>query len=143
MISVPSISFGDLEIEENKIYTFAQGIPGIKNCSKYTLLDFEENSPFMWLQACEPPYLSILGIDPATIAPDFEVPFSPANAEELKIESLDHVFMLAPVVVPENPREMTANLLAPFIFNYKTLLARQIVVNGGSPDLLRVRVIVD
>ena len=37
---------------------------------------------------------------------------------------------------------MTANLLAPLIFNFHTRKALQIVVEG-TPDMLRVRVIKD
>ncbi|MDE6181659.1 MAG: flagellar assembly protein FliW, partial [Eubacteriales bacterium] len=46
--------FGELEIDENKLIIFKEGIPGFENLTKFLFMtDNDENSPFCWLQSIE------------------------------------------------------------------------------------------
>lgn len=142
MLTIPSIVFGDIEIDESKIYVFEQGIPGIRDVKKYYILDMDDNPQFKWLQACEPPYLTMMMVDPIIIDDSYQVNLEDNQMAELGLENPNHAFFMAFVVIPQNPRQMTANLLAPVVFNFKDLKGMQVMVNG-SPDLLKIRVFKD
>ena len=59
--------FGEVELDENKIIYFDQGILGFTECKKYTILyDNEkgERPDITWLQSIEEPALAIPVISP-------------------------------------------------------------------------------
>ena len=140
MKKIPSVTFGEVEIDESQIYDFPEGIPGLDGITKYYLIDNPELAPFKWLQACEPNYLSLMVLDPRFIDPDYQVSLrsefmdvlGECKTEDLSIHSL--------IVIPEDPKKMTANLLAPIVLNKKALKGMQVVVEGHR-NLLRVKVI--
>lgn len=137
-----------MEIDPDKIYTFHEGIPGLKGITKYFLVESDDLAPFKWLQACEPtrnakegePYLSLMMLDPIFIDPKYHVNLPKEHAESLKVEDSKDLFIQALIVVPKNPKDMTANLLAPLVFNRSSRLGMQIVIEGNR-NLLRVKVI--
>jgi len=139
MITIPSIVFGDIEIDENLIYQFEKGIPGIRNVQRFVILDMEDNASFKWLQACDDPYLTMMMVDPSIIDDTYQVSLDDSQMKELQLEDPADAFYMAFVVIPESPQDMTANLLAPVVFNFKKLRGMQVMVNG-TPDLLKVRV---
>jgi len=142
MLTIPSIVFGDIEVDESKIYVFEKGIPGIRNVKRFHILDMEDTPHFKWLQACDPPYLTMMMVDPILIDDQYTVSLEDSQMKELGLEDPSDAFYMAFVVIPQNPREMTANLLAPVVFNYKDLKGMQVMVNG-TPDLLKIRVFKD
>ncbi|PIE90586.1 MAG: flagellar assembly protein FliW [Acidobacteria bacterium] len=139
MITIPSIVFGEIEVDEHLIYTFEQGIPGIRGVNKFLILDMEDNPSFKWLQACEPPYLTMMMVDPIIIDEKYQVLLDDGQMNDLDLEDPNDAFYMALVVIPEQPKDMTANLLAPVVFNFKAMKGMQVMING-SPDLLKVKV---
>jgi flagellar assembly factor FliW len=63
------------------------------------------------------------------IKPDYVVPLSEAEAQDLAIQEPSDALILALVVIPRDPLRMTANLAGPVVVNIKTLKARQIVLS--------------
>lgn len=139
-----------MEVDPEKIFTFHEGIPGLKGITKYFLVESDDLAPFKWLQACEParnsrpsdPYLSLMMLDPIFIDPQYHVNIPKEHADSLKVEDSSDLFIQSLIVVPQDPKDMTANLLAPLVFNKKSRLGMQIVIEGNR-NLLRVKVIQD
>ena len=142
MITIPSVTFGEIEIDEAKIYTFDGGIPGLRNISRYAIIESEELAPFKWLQACESPYLSLMTLDPNLIDPNYKVTLHEEHYKHLDSREDKDVFLLSIIVVPEDPQQMTANMLAPLVLNHATRKGLQVVIDGNK-NLLRVKVIQD
>lgn len=143
-MKIPSVTFGEVEIEPNEVYTFSDGIPGLTGIDQYYIIDRPELAPFKWLQSCQSPYLSLMMLDPAYVQPGYNLNLAREYAEALGVKNMEEdikdLIVQALIVVPKDPKEMTANLLAPLVFNPKTRLGMQIVVEG-SRNLLRVKVI--
>ena len=139
MLTIPSIVFGEIEVEENLIYSFKQGIPGIRDVRRFVILDMEDNADFKWLQACDPPYLTMMMVDPNIIDPKYNVRLEDSQMKDLELDRPEDAFYMAFVVIPEQPKDMTANLLAPVVFNFKRMVGMQVMING-APDLLKVKV---
>lgn len=142
MVTIPSLTFGDIEIAEEDIYNFPKPIPGLSGITKYAIVDMEDAGPFQWLQACESPYISMMMIEPTLINGDYTVNLADQHLRCLGSFETDNLFFRSLVVVPEDPKQMTANLLAPLAFNPDTRNALQVVVEG-TPEMLRVKVLKD
>ncbi len=142
MEKIPSVTFGEVEIDKDKVYEFPMGIPGLVGINEYFILEKPELAPFKWLQACQPNYLSLMMLDPVFIDNSYKVTLTEEHnkiigdckQEELIIQSL--------IVVPEDPKQMTANLIAPLLFNPVTRKGMQAVIDGRK-NMLRVKVIKD
>ena len=52
--------FGDIEIEEDRVISFPEGILGFEDLKKYAVIDMEEDNPLMWLQSIEEPALAFI-----------------------------------------------------------------------------------
>ncbi|MCB1051202.1 MAG: flagellar assembly protein FliW [Acidobacteria bacterium] len=139
-MQIQSLTFGAIEIQDETIYTFPRGIPGLNKITRYALVDVEDSGPYKWLQACEPPYLSLTLLDPHVLVPDYQVVVGPEHREILQMQTGEMPIALCIVVIPKNPKDMTANLLAPILLNPAKRIGAQAIVNG-SPDWLRVRVL--
>lgn len=121
--------FGEIEMEEDKILRFEDGIFGFEDQKEFVILYEDQNgeNPFCWLQSIQEPYVCLPLIDPMIWFPEY----SPELADEelLKLGELDpSVLRLYTVtVVPENIEEMTTNLMAPIVINLATKKGAQVV----------------
>ena len=125
--------FGEIEIDENKIISFENGIMGFEHCRRFLLVhdvQNENNSVISWLQSIEEPELSLTVIDPLVIKPDY----NPVVEDELlkSIDEMKHndMLVLVTLTVPADLSKMTANLKAPIVINASSLKACQIIVDN-------------
>lgn len=124
--------FGEVEVAEEAIIEFPEGILAFEHYKKYVLLDSEEELPFRWLQSVENPDISFIIINPFVFKMDYEFKLPDAVVEKLKIASEEDVLVYTIVVIPENFQEMTANLLAPVVINIQEKIGKQIILEGTS-----------
>jgi flagellar assembly factor FliW len=121
--------FGRIEFAEEKIITFEHGIIAFEGMKRFFIIDNEdENNPLWWLQSVDDPEILFVVINPFTFKPDYDFELLPQDAEELEIEKPEDVVVLAIVVVPEDIKQMTANLLAPVIINIRQRKGKQVVL---------------
>lgn len=138
-MKINSLTFGEIELREDTIYEFPKGIPGLGGIRRFALLDFEDTAPFKWLQACEEPFVSLMMLDPNVILPEYAITVDDAYMKMLRLKTEEDAALLTIVSVPTEANRMTANLLAPVVFNFRDRVAMQVVVEG-PPDWLRVPV---
>lgn len=127
--------FGEVELDDNKILDFPNGIIGFEDFKKYAIM-YDEDSDgevrISWLQSVEEPALALPVIDPLAISPDY----APMLEDELlkplgESEDEDLLFLLA-MTVPSDMTKVTANMKAPFIINAKTCKGVQIIVDNAD-----------
>jgi len=114
---------------EDAILTFPEPLVGFPELKTFRILEPTDAYPIKFLQAVEREDISFVCMDVAAFKPDYVVPFSEADAQALALEDPADALILALLVVPENPRDMTANLAGPLVVNIKTRQARQIILN--------------
>jgi len=125
--------FGEIDIAEDKVYNFPEGIPGFEKEKKFIIIFHEdENSPFQWLQSVNNTDLAFVTIDPYSVIPDYEVEVSDDEVKILDIQDIADVTLLSIVVVPEDFNQISANLLAPIILNTKNHKAKQVTMNTNK-----------
>jgi len=126
---IDSTRFGRIEVDEEAVITFSQGLFGFENYRRFVVLCLDEKSPFRWLQSLEEPSLAFVVIEPRYFMPDYAPTISDADAEALGLDADTPYLMFAVVTVPPGkPEQMTANLMGPIIVNAVTRMARQVVV---------------
>jgi flagellar assembly factor FliW len=139
-LKIPSVTFGEVEIDPSTVFTFKDGIPGLRGINQYAIIESDDLAPFRWLQACQPNYLSLMTLDPVFIDANYKIRLAPLDREDLEVTDESDLMIQSLIVVPEDPKQMTANLLAPVVLNRTSMKGKQVVVEG-PPDLLRVNVI--
>lgn len=127
--------FGEIELEEEKIITFNNGIMGFEDYKRYTILfDIEEGEKpvISWLQCIDEPELAIPVVNPLLVKEDY----NPTVEDEL-LTSLgelndENILVLLTVTVSSDIHNMTSNLKAPFIINSDTRKGCQVIVENND-----------
>lgn len=139
---IDSTRLGHVDVSEDNIINFPQGLPGFPDEKTFAFLLYQTDSPFAFLQSIKEPDLTFLIVAPFTFFQDydFEVDDEFARQLGLSTEKLPEVFNV--VSIREKTEEMTANLLAPIIINWHNQTGMQIVLEK-TPYTLRHRLFPD
>jgi flagellar assembly factor FliW len=111
------------------LLTFPAGLVGFPDLKLFRFFEPSGGYPLKFLQSTEHPEISFVCMDAAAIDMNYEVPLSDEESEFLVLEKPEDALVMALVVVPEDPRQMTANLAGPLVVNIKTRQGRQIVLD--------------
>lgn len=126
---VNTTTFGDIEVEEDKILKFKEGIPGFKDEKEFIIvLNEDEDSPLHWLQSVNTPDLTFVITNPFEIYRDYAFDISESLVKKLELLDERDVVVYTIVVIPEDVRKMTTNLMAPIVINSRNMLAKQIII---------------
>ena len=125
--------FGEIEVDEEKLIQFANGIVGFPELKDFALIYDEEkgtDSDVRWMQSIQEPNFAIPVIDPLAIKPDY----NPVVEDELlnpvgEINPAE-LLVLVTITVPTDITKMSINLRAPIIINAAAKKACQIIVEG-------------
>jgi flagellar assembly factor FliW len=128
-VSVYPLKYKVFTAREDTVVQFPAGLIGYPALKAFRLFEPADGYPLKFLQAVDREDISFTCIDVAAIKPDYEVSMSETEAQGLAIEQPSDALILALLVVPKDPKRMTANLAGPLVVNIKTLQGRQIVRN--------------
>ncbi|MCD1260845.1 flagellar assembly protein FliW [Paenibacillus athensensis] len=131
-MKINTLFFGELEVEEQDIFTFSQGVPGFEGLTRYVLVHPEESAPFSYIQSLDEAGLSFLIGNPFSFFDEYDFTLSEAVQLELQIESPDDVAVWSVMTVNEDCTAMTVNLLAPIILNTKARMGKQIILHDST-----------
>lgn len=122
--------FGVLEIQEDQILTFPEGLPGFPEQRRFVLLDLQQGSPLKFLQSVDDPDLSFLVAEPLTFFPEYRVLVRPEDLAPIALDAPERGIVVTIVSVPSDFKEATVNLKAPVVINPERSLARQVISEG-------------
>ncbi|MDD6234126.1 MAG: flagellar assembly protein FliW [Lachnospiraceae bacterium] len=133
-MQINSRLFGEIDIEDDKIIDFKNGIIGFEEYHKYALIfdaEKESSKSIMWLQSMEEPQLAFPVADPTHIYNGYNPVVEDEWLESIGgIDKPEDVFVLVVLTVPSDLTKMTANLKAPLVINTDTRKGCQIIVNN-------------
>ena len=129
MMELMTRDFGKVQIKEEDIITFPQGIPGFVEEKEYVLLPLGDESPFVVLQAVNNSNLAFITLEPGNFIKGYEFEISDNVVDKLKIEENKDVIVLAIATVKDKMSEMTVNLAAPVVINIKEKLGKQVILD--------------
>lgn len=130
--------FGEIDLDENKIIVFPNGILGFENSKSYTLLydnEGEERPDISWLQSLDEPALAIPVISPFLLKEDYNPEVEDELLKPLGELNEDNMVVLVSVTVPSDITQMSANLKAPFVMNADTRKGCQIIVENSDYEI--------
>lgn len=128
--------FGEIEIAENEIISFSEGLLGFDDMKKYIIINNPDPEiPFHWLQSIDEPNLAFVITNPFAFVDNYEFNISDRVVKELEIEKHENLTIYSIVVVPQNIENMTINLKGPVIINMKNRKAKQIVLENDKYTL--------
>ncbi|MDR7866331.1 MAG: flagellar assembly protein FliW [Sporomusaceae bacterium] len=127
---IESTRFGSLEVDDQDIIRFPQGLPGFDDEKAFAFLPYGPDSPFAFLQSVAEPALTFFVVEPFPFFTDYEFELSDDLAKEIGMTAAAPFQVFCIVTVPDNLEEMTANLLAPLVVNWKERRAVQTVLDN-------------
>tara|TARA_B100001250_G_C19314612_1_gene577740 strand:+ start:82 stop:570 length:489 start_codon:yes stop_codon:yes gene_type:complete len=131
-MKIETSRFGELEIDEEQIFTFPMGILGFARCKEFVVIDHTEDSPFKWLQSLEEGGLAFIITDPLFFRPDYHIKLRRSELAMLEPVTEDDLVVSVIMTIPENPQDMSANLMAPVIFNMTNRTGIQHVLTNSQ-----------
>ena len=128
---------GEVQINEDEILTFENGLPGFPDETKYILLGLDADLPIALLQATENKELGFIVAYPYAFKNDYAFDLSEEDKEELKIETESDVAVYTVLTLKESFLDSTINLLAPIVINKSKQLGKQIILQDSELYPLR------
>jgi len=132
---IHTLNFGDLEIAQDKIITFDDGLPGFPQLHRFVILEMEDIKPFHYLQALpddDTPPIALYLINPFLVDPSYEFRLTDSDMEALKSKNSTEMTIYAIATIPSDPREATLNLMAPIVINERGHRGRQIILHDSK-----------
>lgn len=142
-MKLSSQRFGELNIREEKIITFPEGLIGLPELKRFAILEHDGDGPLNWLLSLDEPELAFIIIDPTVFLREYKVELSKVDMEKLQLEDDTETAAIALVVIPDNPEDMTANTKAPLVINVEKMLGRQVVLQDNEKYYIKHRVFPD
>lgn len=127
--------FGEVELDDNKVLEFPNGIIGFEDFKKYAILYDEESegeTRISWLQSLEEPKLALPVIDPLAIMSEYTPMIEDELLKPLGDPADEDLLFLLAMTVPSDMTKVTANMKAPFIINAAACKGAQIIVDNAD-----------
>lgn len=127
--------FGEIDIEEDKIITFPNGIIGFPELTRFTLIHNEERgvgAGIRWLQSLEETDFAMPVMDPLAVKDNYNPEVNDELLEPAGDVNADNMLVLVTVTIPSDIKQMTVNLRGPIIINSDEKKACQIIVDGDD-----------
>jgi flagellar assembly factor FliW len=131
-MNIDTIRFGQVEVDEKKLISFKDGIPGLEELKSFALLQFEDSYPIIWLQSVEDGDICLPVLDTFAVLPDYVFNIDDADVKELELKGPEDLHIISVLVIPDNIEQMTVNLAAPIIINTVKGKAKQIILGGSD-----------
>jgi len=123
-----TLRFGKLEILEQDIIRFADGLLGFAEDKRFVVLEDPSQAPFQWLQCLDNTDLSFVLVDPLVIKPDYKIQVPREEVRDLELKKPEDARIYVICVVPDEIHRSTANLKGPIVINPSNRRAKQLVI---------------
>ena len=123
--------FGEIDIEDEKIINFEDGIIDFPDLKKFTLIYDEEkenNSNIIWMQSLDEPAFAMPVMNPLLVKENYNPIVEDELLKALGNLAEENTLVLVTVTVPQNIEKTSVNLKAPIVINAKEKKAVQVIV---------------
>ena len=130
--------FGKIDVKDDKIIEFPQGILGFEDLKKFTLtFDIEKSSPtgLNFLVSLDEPAFMMPVVTAVSVKPDYAPQISADVEKAIGPLTENNVLVLVTMTIPSDITQMTVNLNAPIIINIDTNKAVQTMVENKDYDI--------
>lgn len=127
--------FGEVEISEDKIITFENGIIGFPDMKRFALIhdeDAGQGAGIRYMQSLDEAGFAMPVMDPLIVKPDYDPEVEDELLSGVGDVTEDGLLVLVTVSVPGDLTKMSVNLRGPFIINVETHKACQVIVDSSE-----------
>jgi len=132
-LTVDTARFGAIEVTDDTVITLPGGLLGMEQLTRFVLL--EGAGPFQWLQSMDDPDACFVVIDSEKVVADYQI--TPSEEDLKVVMGEDGAAAMAALLIVTIPRDnqepITANLMAPLLFNADTRTGVQAVLPERYP----------
>ena len=116
-VKINTTRFGELQVENNDIINFKDGLLGFDNLKQYFIVDPGDSTLILWLQSIEDSSVAFPIIEPKIFKPDYIAKLVPSDLAAVELESLSEAKIYSILAIPTDITKMSANLKSSF--NYQ------------------------
>lgn len=139
--------FGEVDIDDEKIIHFENGIIGFPDMTDFALMHDADNTDgvIRWLQSMQEPGFAMPVMDPLVVKEDYNPVVEDEMLKPLGDFNMEELLMLSTLTVPSDLKKMSINLKAPIVIHIETRKAVQLILEEDFPvkfyihDLLLAR----
>lgn len=127
--------FGEIEVADEKIITFENGIIGFPELKRFALLHDEEkgtSAGIRFLQSLDEPGFAMPVMDPLIVKPDYDPEVDDELLAAAGNVTVENILVLVTATIPSDLTKMSVNLQGPFIINVEEHKACQVIIEGGD-----------
>ena len=132
---ISTTRFGDVSVTEEDILTLDEGLLGFSELHKFVLLDDPGDEIFAWLQSCELADIAFPVLEPELFDQNFKLTLTKHDMSLLGAQSMERLRAFSIITIPNDAKEMTANLKAPLIINVENRRGRQCVLQENHLNI--------
>ncbi len=126
MVKFETSRFGTLEVEDDRIINFPDGLLGLPDNKRYILLDYKD-TPLKWLQAVDNPQAAFIVLEPTVLSPDYSINLDPRTRKYLQLENDNDLAVI--VIIRVEAERVIANFRGPILLNANLMKGIQIVMD--------------
>ena len=128
-MEVTTSRFGRIEVSEEDIVRFEDGLLGFGEYHRYVILNAnnKNDSPFRWLQCLDDGNLAFVIIEPLNFMFEYDIEISDSDQEFVGLTRSEDAVIYTIVSIPPNAQDMTANCQGPLLINAVNRKGRQII----------------
>ena len=134
-MEIDTSRFGRIEIQEDKIIVFQEGLVGFADQTRFILLQHAPESPFHWLQSVEHGNLAFPLADPDHFVEGYVVTPPPDLERNVGTFESEDLWLGAVVTFGQDRLGATLNLKAPVILNTRTQRGTQVVLEDPQAPI--------
>lgn len=130
--------FGKIDVQDNKIIEFPEGILGFPELKKFTLMfDLDNSSPsgLNFLVSLDEPAFMMPVVPAIAVKPDYSPSITADIEKAIGPLTEDNLLILVTMTIPSDITQMTVNLNAPIIVNDESRKAIQAMVENDGYDI--------
>lgn len=127
--------FGEVDIADDKVIYFENGIIGFPDLKHFALLhDAEkgEGAGIRFLQSLDEPTFAMPVMDPLVVKPDYDPAVEDEFLSHVGNLNEDNILVLVTVTVPSDLTKMSVNLQGPIVINVDEHKACQVIAEGNT-----------
>lgn len=125
---------GEVEISEEQIIIFPNGLLGFEGSREFVLLDVPDNPTFKFLQDIKNSYISFLLINPWDFFKSYDVELPDEELMKIDIDPKgeNNMAIYNVITLGKEFKNSTGNLLAPIVINISNKFGRQFILNDSQ-----------
>ena len=130
--------FDSINIEEDKIIRFVNGLVGFPELKDFALvhdIDSESGKGIQWLQSMQDGNFAIPVVNPLQILDNYDPVVEDELLTPLGELAVEDMLVLVTITVPEDITKMTVNLKGPIVINAKNCMACQVIAENEGLEV--------